>query len=666
MSDWVITSKVPDEKKESSDWVMTSSMPSSVESEPAPFNWAKALAAEFGKGILTNADILREMGKGFQLPEDSEAAKLIAENFDTRTPFEQLTGHEGDPSKWIEQTEIPTNAAQRMAMSGAKMAGAATPLGGGLIAPAIGAATGVASSGLQELGVNPLLADLTAGLSVGAASNLKNLFKKKLSSSEIKVLNTLKQQMSPQEFERTLANFEKAPQYKTINYQPATAEVAGSPALSQLHRVRQGIPESGLAQRASEQNEAIQSVFEPMKMNPSSASQIREGLKGELSKATNIRYKAARPHYKNVEEMEEKLNPKHLRAYLKKKEATSSGRLLRDVDDIKSMIKRNKIPASEKEYADFYRKSSDVAKKTLEKPTNVEPEIRKLSGVYEELNSKIEKYARTGEKKRKLIVSKAKKALEKDLEVVPEWKEAVSKYAKLSERVNAIEKHKTLKKVLKSNANEIMPEIFDKNSADNMKALKNALGSNESEWNGIRDATADYFHKSISNAGAEGRSHVMSYPKLNNFLKRHETALKEVFEPEQLKFVDELKHALHGQNIAKTLGEGPGSATAARTALNDILKQGFGLRTTEAITKYSPLPGALKNPMQFLLNRYISKNQANALKVLDEVLLNPESARKLMSHEFSSQMDFNKYMKNMITSAAPSLREASRQEEDHE
>lgn len=661
MSDWVITSEAPKHQKPASDWVISSSMPQKEQKQEQPleqkseFSWPRFLGEHMVKGAFTLPD-LASLLLGQNL--NAQLASNYEQGGDLHLPSEALK-EVGLESQGEGNTPI-----QRALGKSAQYATGSIMPGAGWVAPAIGAATGVASSGLQELGMNPVVADLLAGLGSVGSSALANMAKKGLSASEAKVLKTLKQQMTPQEYEQTLVNLENQHQYKTMNYQPTTAEVANSPTLSALHRVRQGIPESGLAQRAGEQNEAIQSVFEPMKMNPSSSSEISEALGKELSHRKQVRREATKPLYEAVKKNEEPLNPAHLKAYLK--ESVEKGDLEKDINYVRKLVKPKNVTKADVVYAKDYKRLSPDVQKTLEKPKSIEPQVNELAGAYKAINSKIKKYARSGEDERKLIMKQAKTALEKDLEKVPVHREAAHKYKELSEPVSAITEHPSLKKVLKTRANEVMPEIFDKHSTDNVKALKNALGKNEEEWNGIREATVDYFHKSISNAQAEGRAQVMSYPKLNNFIKKHEKALEEVFTPEQVNFLDDLKHALHGQNIAKTLGEGPGSATAARTAMNDILKQGVGLRSAQAVTKYTPDPtfGLLKKPLQFMLNRWITNNQTNALKMLDEVLLSPETAKHIMNHEFKNQMEFNKYLNQLIPTTGTTLKREKG--EDHE
>lgn len=664
---WTIVREVPEQEIKKPQWTIVREVPEAeVPQQPSPeqnpeFNWPRFLGEHMAKGAFGLADLASLL---MSQNLNAQLASNYQENYEVPLPSELIKELKEHDVVNLESQGPGNTPFQRAVGKGVQYGTGSIIPGGGLTAPLIGAATGVASSGLQELGVDPIVADLTSGLGMVGISAIKNMLKNGLSTNEVKVLKTLKQQMAPREFEQTLANFQKAPQYKTINYEPTTAEVANSPTLSALHRVRQGIPESGLAQRAGEQNEAIQSVFEPMKMNPSSSSQISEALKQELKQRKQIRHDVTNPMYESVKKIEQPLEPAHLKTYLK--QSVEKGDLEKDIHYVKNLIKpKGRITKADIAYAKDYEKLPESIQKTLEKPKSIKPQVNELAAAHKAINSKINKYTRSGENERKLIMKRAKTELEKDLESIPAHREVTAKYKELSEPVSAISEHPKLKQVLKTRANEIMPEIFDKNSADNMKALKNALGKNESEWNGIREATADYFHKYISNAQAEGRSHVMSYPKIENFLKEHGAALKEVFEPDQLKFVDELKHALHGQNIAKTLAEGPGSPTTARTAINDILKQGFGLRAAEAITKYAPVPKVLKTPFRFMLNRFAAFNETNALKVLDEVLLHPEKAQKLMSHEFPNQMAFNKYMKNMIVTT-PSLREAKKQEKDHE
>lgn len=700
---WTITREIPDEEVKKPQWTITREVPEteiaqqpSQEQKPE-FSWPRFLGEQMAQGAFTLPDLAHllvghsmnaQKGWGEPLVEELKGKHKPA----WKNPLQNE--NEGLPEEVFPQ---PSSAIKELANRGivnlesqgegntqlqkdigktVKYATGSIMPGAGIAGPLMGAATGAMSSKLEQAGLPSWAADLLGSVGAVGAPVLKNLIKmglspnKALSSAEAQVLKVLKQQMSPEEFQQTVKNLENQHQYTTMNYQPTTAEVANSTTLSPIHRVRYGMPESGLARQEGAQNQAIQNVIEPMMLNPSSSGRISGALQEEVKNLDKARHAASDALYEAVDKNATPVNPKLTKQYLKSKSHEKGG-LKKEVEHVKAQIKpEQKITKADREYAHLYKNASPEIQAKMEKPVALHPEAKELAAAYREFNSRLEGLYKSGKKSKARIIREANQELGKDLEVIPEHKEAVSKYREFSKPINAIEKHPVLKNIAQPGANKVIPQIFTNtkktSSADNIKALRNAIGKDEREWNGVREATVEHFHRSISNKQAQGTAHKVSYAKMDNFLKEHTDALKEVFTKEQMNFVDDLKHAIHGQNVAQTLAEGPNSATQAKTAIEAMLKQGVGLNKAEAFTQNVPSKAllGLKKPMQFMLRRWIEHNEKNALAVLDDVLLHPEAAHKLMTHKFTSQTEFNKYLKQLIPTTAVTLK--GEKGEDHE
>jgi hypothetical protein len=157
---------------------------------------------------------------------------------------------------------------------------------------------------------------------------------------------------------------------------------------------------------------------------------------------------------------------------------------------------------------------------------------------------------------------------------------------------------------------------------------------------------------SIKNAGAEGKRNVLSYDKLNKFLKKHNKALNEVFTPEQVKFLEELKSALTGRNKAESLGIEKQSATYGKLITGTHLSEGFGSKILSGAT-YAPhvipkIGKATGDVLRTMLGNYMKNREADIMGVLDNFLKNPEYAPKLLNHKFKTQAEFNNQMESFI------------------
>src|SRR6185312_10906130 len=84
---------------------------------------------------------------------------------------------------------------------------------------------------------------------------------------------------------------------------------------------------------------------------------------------------------------------------------------------------------------------------------------------------------------------------------------------------------------------------------------------------GYRNSAIDSILKKASTTG-EG----LTYHRLDNYLKDNRRALSEIFEPEQMRVMDEVLNSLRGRSGVRTRGAGIGSPTIEKGAnLGQIL-----------------------------------------------------------------------------------------------
>lgn len=578
------------------------------------------------------------------------------------------------PSSVVPDTQVPKTGLQRIAGHVARGAGsAALPLGGlaGILpATGIGATQGLAQGALEEAGVSPGIAALaTLGGTAGVGLASKAMSAKKLAPStssigaEIvsespkefrKVSDYLKSTLSEEDVNSVIHNLKNKPQYPITGYEPMSAEVSGAPSVAQIHRARYETAGSELPVLAGQQRDALADAFEANSLNAASGESIKAGIADELARRKAVRRAETEPLYEQLKNETQPIVPKSTRKFIK--EANVAGPL----ESSLGFVKKEVVPKVKKrdDYANYYSKLSPEARKGLTPPEGMYPEARRLHAVTKAVNDQIRKAKRAGEDNKTTIFRQAKEALEEDLNQIPLHKEASDKYRRLSEPVSKIAEHPELKKILKSRANDPVSGIYDKNALDNVKALKDAIGSDNKLWSGFQQKTIQHLEKSISNAGAEGSRNAISYPKLKKFLDNNQDALKEVLTADQLSFLGELKSAIHGQNIAKTLGRGEGSPTANRLATQRSIDEGLGIITNqnkpiglkfvEKASEY--IPGkVVKESLKYRLNRYMQTRNADMYRVLDETLKNPDVLQEVLTRDFSNQKSFNDFMNSIAS-----------------
>lgn len=672
------------------------SKPEEKQKENSEFSWPRFIGEKFTKGVLNLADIPQALNESRGTNPRPEYGDIGIEDAIGEDPYKSknnkpiisstvnsLANKAGVDLHSQGEGNTPT---QRIVGKGVEFAGSSLIPGGGAAGlarnVALGSAIGAETGALEEARVPEPVAGLASLATVLAgAPALKNAINKalsrtpNLSDAEKKVANYLQQVLEEDGVSAVNKNIAEQPNYSMTGYEPTTAEVSNNPFISTLHRLRQGIPGTGLQKIAGEQNEALHRVSDKLSKEAITTPELVDTIKTESIARKAKRRETVDPLYEEVRKDSSQVDPSNVRAFFEDNKIVK-GDKRKDLDMVEKLIKPStKLTAEEEvtlsnyeskvesirkgEFKGMSEAAKEKAIEQLEKPKTNNPTVADLDEARQNINDKMRKLKKSGQDNRWRQLKEARDALDKDLAPFPKQAEVTAKYAELSKPVNEILQHPTLKNIPEGRLNDIFNGVYNNKSLDNVKALKQVLKNRPKDWKGFQDATVDHMMNSIKNAGAEGNRNVLSYHKLEKFIEKHKKSLEEVFTQDQMKFLGELKAALKGRNVAETSGIEKQSATYGKLITGTHLTEGFGskvLKGTTYIPHALPIPRVGKaagEALRTMLNRYLKGREADVMEVLDNFLKNPEYASKLLNHKFKTQVEFNKQIKEFSKKAVP-------------
>jgi hypothetical protein len=668
----------------------------SENSDRKEFSWPRFSGEKLASGVKHLLDMPQHFVEGVKdffdprIPVRDGSPKDLA--YQSAHPYEPIVSASIDKMAKKMGVDLHSQGKGNTPMqrvAGAALESAPSAILGGLSGLARNATTAAAIGGgsqaLQETTkAPPLLADILAILGVSKGRGfLENFLSPKsatkLSEAEIRVANAIKSQMTEDEIANAIKNIENFQTNKISGYEPLTAEIAESPAIAQIHRVRQGVPNSGIAHQEGIEHNKLINAFNEREIAPIESRQLQDELRQELSNRKSARHAATHENYQKIKGIEEKLNPKELKSHLKSEVSRGSiekdlNAIRRDIkprSDLSSTKKRKQLATYKKEMASIesYKGTPyyDALKANVNKPGFLEPSVGELWAAKKAINSKIKARKKAGQDENVQALTEAKKALEKDLEAVPLIKETDKLYRELSIPVDEIKKHPKLGKIIKSTANDVTSDLFDKSSYDNAVALKNALGKHEAVWSGIEDAVVKKVRESISNISAKGLSRELSYNKFSKFMEKHEKALNEIFTKDQMELLNETGNILKGQNKAKNLGLDSGSPTQSRMRTEKDLRSLLGISEEEfsgaiskgllrkssqwAISKIPYLGKTANKSIDILIEGWSKGNEEKLMRLVDKFLKDKEFATKILESKNEPQIGFNKFVNNNLYKA---------------
>jgi len=608
-------------------------------------------------GVEDNRRLLQSMGlsdNDVETPEFTGLSSNIPTYADAREYLKDNTG--------IDFQVRPTSGAQRIA---SEAIGFATP--GGLLglfgkgakalnAAKTGAVIGGTSGALQETGVNPLTADLvsifglpTAARAVSntgkAAGNLFSNFTKAGQEKKIQSAagDILRNKVGEQNINKVLANLEApTPFGADLN----TAERAQNTGISSLHRAlapnvpaiaeKEAITDSILRNQLNQLSPQIGT--EPYRQGEFVRNYLDKELQGRIANRSAV----TAPLYEEVNALRKGLDLPNFNNFLQKEGEFARGDIAKAFDYLGNIVQGKTTTAQNKKLINDIEKYTENlsprAKEQIKSQVGAgnKPIPPEITAALKDISGKIDAAKTAGNKELARVLSEGKANLLKDMAAIPEERIARETYAKLSKPVSAIEKQPLLKKIVKKDiynndfltSPEKIPEMIARGSVNDTKALISEIGSNKKALDTVRGAFVDKLTgtSQLAAANASGM-HNLSYPKLNNFLKKNKEKLKYVFNEDQIKVLDDVKDILKRRNAVSTMGRGVGSNTQSQTTLleglTDPVKKSLFKKFLHQIPggKYaSPFIEGAKN---------YEKQQITNL--LEKALLDPKTAKTLLT-----------------------------------
>ena len=558
--------------------------------------------------------------KGNLSPQDRQM-------LDSRMPNSQeIQGYLEDKSG-LDLEPNPTTEAQRIASHGAEFAGGFGPFGLaakgnlalkglGLAKQAgVGAGIGSTSGVMQEMGVNPLVADLGASVAVPSAlTRGKNIFanftqegRDNIAKSE--AANILRKDIGEGNIPEVVGKLDYT---SPIGARPTTVELAENSGLS--HRARtesSALPDmhqrNALNDSIMRQN--ITDIASKAGLNDEIIGEtIRNNLYANLEKAKKVRSDTTKPLYDKVEALTDKITLPKTKEYLKNESRYAEG-------DIKNNIK--------------------YITDTLGKEAEILPvqAVNKRKAVTDRLSEV------KGESSRRILKDVEQSILD-DMSHIPEERTARESYKDLSIPVSAIEDQNLLKKFVEkdkySNNFVLSPEKIPSkilgSSLNDVKALMKQIEGNPETVNSLRSSIIDKLLKSsetsaINAASGKSLEHNLSYNKLNNALSKYKPKLDLIFEKEQVELLEHVRDLLKKRNMVATLGRAAGSNTQSQLTVLELTSLPKG---ADFMNLVEGLP-VLGKPISKMRDRSKAIQDANIRNVVGRALVDPQLAKELLT-----------------------------------
>lgn len=640
--------------------------------EPEGDSWASFLPKAGLKAVTSIADIPNAVENLAAASMDYSPVNLLSKYFggpsvtykpmlpttaDARAKIKEYTGVDLEPK--------PSSAAQRItgnildfAVPGgmfAKAATAPTTLGKvfNTAKPIAGAgALGAGSGALQEMGVNPLVADIGASLTpYGAKKVMQGIskpIKYLLPTAEETARKSFQRQVGQENIPQVLENLDKKFPFDA----PATtAELADNVGIAKMHQAMSPNTPAIYQKQAMADNILQGEINNLSTMNdfaPYNLGEIiRDRLDNKLQNAKAVRSQNADALGKKIDALTQPVSTENTINFLKERSKFAKGLVKKEINYVKSLLKSNNSDSKKNtslikdinnKLIEYKNSPAVVAALKAEKDKlkqNLLP--GDLRGAERAINKKLRKPQDVDDLE---VLIEAKNQIKSDLEKsgIPEVAEFNKAYARDSKPVSAIETNSLLSKFTnkKNRKNQfsekeisdfvLSPERVPKkildSSIDETKALMKQIDKNPEMLNAVRSSfIQDLVPKSDSK---------LSYNKIDKFLTRHKGKLPEVFDNNQIQVLNDAKDILKARNKAETMGRAIGSNTQSETTLLAELAttpiSAFGKQAAKILpfgTRISPM-------LSGGYNKVMKAQKQNVHEILKEALVDPEKAKLLL------------------------------------
>jgi hypothetical protein len=565
---------------------------------PAPqepsFSYLKFIADSLAKGTISITD----------LPSNI-VSLLSLGNINLGLPSEAIKGGIGKLGYNLD-SEVPTTADQRILghaaefgggmLGGAGLGAAAKAIGAAKNLPLLkkagnflgaptantglgkasqlakltgtGAGIGAVSGVAQEMGANPLAADIGSALLSPLAGNAllktgKTIF------SPAKTIKSMQQKAAGQELAKAIGpdNVGQAvhnvQEYKPpiTGYEPSVAEMAQSVGLSQLHRSRMGsLPE--LAMQEARGNEALRGNIEKVRAEPKALEEfqyqpkaevagesVRDALLQRKTALEKTRAEAAKAPYEDLYAMDKKIYPQKTMDLIEEMRGIAKGPFAQNLDYIQNKLlypKGFKVPPDLKKYSPEAR-NQYLSEVLADTPGRIKESMKVIGDMAEQAK-------RSGAKERSRSLMQIKKSLVDDLTGTPQAA-ADAIYAQYSQEVNNLDRNKRLGKAVKkdifnkefmTDKGEVAQKVINKSmtSDEYADAILKHVGDNEKAMKDIRGyINRDLMDTIDAKSGRINLNQLASWRKTNEAANKLYPGLPEKLDAMQRKaLTDELGH----------------------------------------------------------------------------------------------------------------------------
>ncbi len=522
------------------------------------------------------------------------------------------------------------------AISAAKSAGA-------------GAAIGGASGALQEAGVDPLVADVTAIVApygvIKGASKIGKISKSLLPTPEESAGRILRGKIGKKNLSKVVKRLDGSLPFDA----PATtADLAQDAGVSALHRAMS--PNiTAITEKQALQDSALKGAVGELStladVSPLRAGEtIQTGVDKNLQKAIAKRGRETEPLYEALDAVKEGVDLPKTKSFLKKENKFAKGEIKKALSYIQNLITSNKnnpevLLLQEKTLKKYEGLSKGAKEKIVEEIGISKPIPGELKGALTEITDRLAAAKRGGEKNLARIYKEAKENILADMANIPEEAAARSKYKELSKPVSAVEREPLLKRFVKKDeftdefvlSPEKIPEMVLSGTKKNTEALMKQVASSPRMLDTVRGSFVNklFDEVSLASINASGEQN-LSYHKFNRFLNKHKAKLNLVFDKDQVRVLNDARELLKRRNLVQTLGRAAGSNTQSETTLLAELTGSVG-RVGGKIIGAVPGGGRVKQIATPVYNKLQDIQKAAIKDVLAEALINPEKAKILLT-----------------------------------
>lgn len=624
-----------------------------------------------GYNLFTGKDHTPLKGVSDYLPEIPEiplASSVINNN------VKNITGVDLEPK--------PSNSTQRIVSNATEFA---TPLGlfgalgkGNKIFNSLknlgsGGTIGVTSGALQEGGANPLVADLIGATTLPLLSASKKNILNKFSPShrqlvaENKVADALRNQIGEENLPMVLENIQKYKrESKPINILPTTPELAQDVGLSRLYRTQTNTPSIPLRHQENDVKlrEALESAGKIGLEESEKGDILRTPFIQKLAKDKERRSRLTQNLYKELEALQEGIDPMAARNLLNKEIEVASPGVRSSLEKYRKTLNRNDLSPKllarqkdlqttlaniDKEYANLNPAALEQLKAPiLEELKIIESQILprpiQIENTIQELGDKVNSLSKSGENNAARRYGGIKKAYEEDLSTSPVGLKHRQEYARLSKPINEIETSNILNAFTKENKDinklegllvpsEKLPQMVLKSDLPNTKIFIEKSKSDPELLGVIKGIYIDeLLQKSTLSSGN------FSYDKANKFLNNKTTKEKIniIFNNSEKAKLKQFLNTLEKRAKVETMGKVSGSDTHQKLKVDEQFSR--SLNGLGKIIEKVALKATGTNRLGDLLLT-TSKDAINRIKngrsdaILERALLEPTYFKKLMKEE---------------------------------